>query len=89
MERQISMSHDVIMSRLTRLEQGADDFSDSSAEQRNNALLDNIRAVREEVAMSRLTKNLAPHHDDKSMPTSQTTLQGTANPGQNSCLLTG
>lgn len=83
MERRTRMSHDVIISTLTYLEQAADASSHSSLGESNDALLEEIRALREDVTMLRSTNNGTRGHDTNNNPAFQITHTGTTSLRQN------
>lgn len=79
------------MSRLPHFEQATldeDDSSDSPPEEGNDALCDEILALREEVAMLRRTDIGTTSHDTNSRHDSQTNLPDTMMLCQNSAALT-
>lgn len=61
------MSHDVIMVSLTHLEKAADNSSYTSPDYENDALGDEVRALKKEVTMLRRTNTGTPTHDANSI----------------------
>lgn len=89
MEHQKIVYKHVIMSRLTRLQQVADEISDSSPEEVKKTLPEENWTIREEVNIVRLINTETQTHDANRNPAYQTFLPGTKIPGRNSALSTG